>query len=81
ALRAAAVSHAAAVALLVWAGIDLQLSAVYHAGMVVVAALLLWSSADIARRGLQRVGMAFMTVNGLVGSVYLGVVATAVLTL
>jgi len=79
ALRAAAASHAAAVALLVWAGVSLRLPIVYYAGMVLVGALLMWSSVDIARRGLSRVGMGFMTVNGLVGIVYLGVVAAAVL--
>ena len=39
-----------------------------------MAALLAWSHVDIARRGLPRVGMGFMTVNGVVGLVY-GVVA------
>jgi 4-hydroxybenzoate polyprenyltransferase len=81
ALRAATVSHVAAIVLLLWAGIDLRLPVAYYIGMVFVAAPLLWSSVDIGRRGLERVGMAFMSVNGLVGIVYLVVVATAVLTL
>lgn len=81
ALRAAAVSHAAAVVLLMWAGIDLELPAVYYVGTGLVAVPLLWSSADIARRGLRKVGMAFMTINGVVGIVYLGVVAVSVLAL
>ena len=46
----------------------------YVVGCLLVAALLAWSHVDIARRGLQRVGMGFMTVNGVVGLVY-GVVA------
>ena len=62
ALRAAAASHAAAIALLVWAGVSWRLPVAYYAGMVLVGALLMWSSVDIARRGLSRVGMGFMTV-------------------
>ena len=46
----------------------------YLAGCLLVAALLAWSHVDIARRGLPRVGMRFMTVNGVVGLIY-GVVA------
>jgi 4-hydroxybenzoate polyprenyltransferase len=79
ALRVAAVSHIAAIALLVWVGVSLRLPTVYFAGIVAVGALLMWSSVDIARRGLGKVGMTFMTVNGLVGIVYLGVVLAAVL--
>jgi glucosamine 6-phosphate synthetase-like amidotransferase/phosphosugar isomerase protein len=51
----------------------------YYAGMVLVGVLLMWSSVDIARRGLSRVGMGFMTVNGLVGIVYLGIVIVSTL--
>jgi 4-hydroxybenzoate polyprenyltransferase len=70
ALVVAALSHAVAVALLFAVGGLLHLPGTYFAGMVVVAVLLLWSSLDIARRGLQRVGMRFMTVNGVVGVLY-----------
>jgi hypothetical protein len=38
--------------------------------------LLAWSHIDIARRGLARVGMGFMSVNGVVSLVY-GLVAIA----
>jgi 4-hydroxybenzoate polyprenyltransferase len=73
-LLVAALSHLAAVGLLVAVGPLLGLGWIYVAGCLLVAALLAWSHVDIARRGLQRVGMGFMTVNGVVGLVY-GVVA------
>jgi 4-hydroxybenzoate polyprenyltransferase len=74
ALGVAALSHLVAVALLVAVGPLLGLGWSYLAGCLVVAVLLGWSHVDIARRGLARVGMGFMTVNGVVGLVY-GVVA------
>jgi 4-hydroxybenzoate polyprenyltransferase len=73
-LLVAALSHLAAVGLLVAVGPLLGLGWIYVAGCLLVAALLAWSHVDIARRGLQQVGMGFMTVNGVVGLVY-GVVA------
>jgi 4-hydroxybenzoate polyprenyltransferase len=73
-LLVAALSHMAAVGLLMAVGPLLGLGWSYIAGCLLVAALLAWSHVDIARRGLQRVGMGFMTVNGVVGLVY-GVVA------
>jgi 4-hydroxybenzoate polyprenyltransferase len=76
ALLVAAASHAAAVVLLIWAGALIGLPAFYFAGCILVGALLAWSHVDIARRGLERVGMRFMTVNGLVGLLY-GVIAIA----
>ena len=73
-LLVAALSHLAAVGLLLAVGPLLGLGWVYIVGCLLVAALLAWSHVDIARRGLQQVGMGFMTVNGVVGLVY-GVVA------
>ena len=73
-LLVAALSHLAAVGLLMAVGPLLGLGWSYIAGCLLVAALLAWSHVDIARRGLQRVGMGFMTVNGVVGLIY-GVVA------
>jgi 4-hydroxybenzoate polyprenyltransferase len=80
ALLIAALSHLGAVVLLVAVGSLLGLDWVYWAGMAAVTLLLGWSHVDIRRRGLQRVGMAFMTTNGVVGIVYGGVVVAAVLT-
>jgi len=80
ALGVAALSHLAAVGLLIAVGPLLGLGWVYAAGCLLVAALLAASHVDIARRGLSRVGMGFMTVNGVVGVVY-GVVAIAAVVL
>lgn len=80
-LLVAALSHLAAVSLLVAVGPLLGLGWSYIAGCLLVAALLGWSHVDIARRGLQRVGMGFMTVNGVVGLVYGVVAIVAVLLL
>jgi len=70
ALRIAALSHLGAVGLLAAVGVLLDLGWVYALGCVAVAALLAWSHGDIHRRGLELVGMRFMTVNGVVGIVY-----------
>lgn len=68
--RAAWISHLVAVGLLVAVGPLIGLGWVYYAGCAVVAVLLLWSALDVARRGLPRVGMGFMTLNGVVGVIY-----------
>ena len=70
ALAVAALSHVATVTLLVAVGALCDLSIVYWAGLALVAALLAWPHIDIARRGLDRVGMSFMGVNGVVGLLY-----------
>ena len=77
ALVVAALSHAAAVALLVAVGAISGLGLVYWIGLAAVAALLAWPHVDIARRGLHRVGMSFMAVNGVVGLLYGAVVIVA----
>ncbi len=69
-LVAAGASHAAAVCLLVLVGPLLDLGWIYYAGCVLVALLLLASDLEVVVRGLRRVGMRFMTVNGVVGLVY-----------
>lgn len=80
AMAIAALSHLAAVGLLFWVGAALHLPLVYFAGCGVVAALLAASHVDIATRGLRRVGMAFMTANGVVSVIYFVAVLAAVLT-
>ena len=77
ALVVAAVSHAAAAALLVAVGTLCGLGLIYWVGLAAVTALLAWPHVDIARRGLERVGMSFMTVNGAVGLLYGAVVVAA----
>jgi 4-hydroxybenzoate polyprenyltransferase len=79
ALRVAAASHVAAGALLVAVGLLCALGPVYWVGLALVLALLAWPHVDIARRGLDRVGMGFMTVNGAVGLLYGAVVIVATL--
>ncbi|MCX6372943.1 MAG: putative 4-hydroxybenzoate polyprenyltransferase [Actinobacteria bacterium] len=79
ALVVAAASHAATVALLAAVGLLSGLDWIYWYGLVGVAAVLAWPHVDIARRGLGRVGMSFMTVNGAVGLLYGAVVIAAVL--
>jgi 4-hydroxybenzoate polyprenyltransferase len=79
ALRVSALSHVGAVILLCLVGVVAGLPAVYWAGLVVVTALLAWPHIDIARRGLPRVGMSFMSINGAVGLLYGVVVIVATL--
>ena len=77
ALRIAAMSHAVTVFLLVLVGVVAGLPATYWAGLAAVATLLAWTHADVARRGISKVGMRFMTVNGIVGLMYGATVVVA----
>jgi 4-hydroxybenzoate polyprenyltransferase len=79
ALVVAAVSHVATILLLAVVGLLSGLDWIYWAGLLVVAAVLAWPHVDIARHGLRRVGMGFMTINGAVGLLYGAVVIAAVL--
>jgi 4-hydroxybenzoate polyprenyltransferase len=79
ALVVAAVSHVVTILLLAVVGLLSGLDWIYWAGLLVVAAVLAWPHVDIARRGLRRVGMGFMTINGAVGLLYGAVVIAAVL--
>jgi len=79
ALVVAAASHVATVVLLAAVGLLSGLDWIYWLGLVAVAVVLAWPHVDIARRGLRRVGMGFMTVNGVVGLLYGAVVIVAVL--
>lgn len=77
ALVVAALSHVATIVLLVAVGALSDLGTVYWVGLAVVSALLAWPHIDIARRGLEKVGMSFMGVNGAVGLLYGAVVVLA----
>lgn len=79
ALITAAASHLAAAALLFGVGATLHMRWPYMAGCALVSALLAWSHLVIVKRGLRRVGMGFMTVNGVVGVLYGAVVLLDVL--
>lgn len=76
-LWAAVASHATTLGLLAAVGVAAGLGWVYWAGLIIVAAVLAWPHVDIARRGLSRVGMSFMNVNGAVGLIYGAVVIVA----
>ena len=78
AIVAAAVSHVLTIALLAAVGSLSGLDWIYWVGLAAVAALLAWPHVDIARRGLRKVGMGFMTVNGAVGLLYGAVVIVSV---
>lgn len=78
AVIAAAASHVLTIVLLAAVGALAGLDWVYWAGLVAVSGLLAWPHVDIARRGLHRVGMGFMTVNGAVGLLYGAVVVLSV---
>jgi 4-hydroxybenzoate polyprenyltransferase len=79
ALLAAAALHVATIALLAGVGLLSHLGWQYWVGLTAVACLLAWPHVDIARRGLRRVGMSFMAINGAVGLLYGVVVIVAVL--
>lgn len=63
ALRLAAACHVATIALLLALGISYPLGAVYHGGVLVVAALLLYEHALVSPDDLSRVNVAFFQVN------------------
>ncbi len=73
-LAAAAMSHVGTLLLLAAVGWWSHLGVVYWVGLSLVGALLAWPHLDIRRRGLDHVGMRFMTINGGVGVVYGAVV-------
>jgi 4-hydroxybenzoate polyprenyltransferase len=79
-LGVAALSHIATVVLLAAVGALSGLNWIYWLGLLVVGAVLAWPHVDIARRGLDRVGMRFMAVNGIVGLFYGAIVVIAVLS-
>jgi 4-hydroxybenzoate polyprenyltransferase len=57
--------HLGAVALLVLAGLGLEVGALYWLGVAVVAALLLYEHLIVSPRDLRRLNAAFFTVNGI----------------
>ena len=49
-----------------------QLGVIYFLGVAVAAALLACENAIVSTRDLSRVNTAFMTMNGIIGIVYIG---------
>ena len=63
--------HAAAVLLLVWVGYIQSAGPVYYAGVAICAILLFYENWLMRRADLTKVGVAFMTMNGLLSVVFL----------
>jgi 4-hydroxybenzoate polyprenyltransferase len=66
--------HVATVALLVLAGLGLDVGALYWLGVAAVGALLLYEHALVRPDDLRRLDAAFFTVNGVISVVFLGFV-------
>ncbi len=63
--------HALAVILLALVGYVQEASFVYYVGVAVCAALLIYENWSMRRADLARVGVAFMTMNGIISVVFL----------
>ena len=80
ALTVTRIAHLAAIALLAWAGISLDLGPIYFLDLAVVAALLGYENAIVHPDDLSRLNTAFFTLNGVISVVFLvGVVADVIL--
>lgn len=75
ALLIARLFHVLAVAFLLATGWIFHLGFVYYAGVAIVTALLVYENAIVSARDLSRVNTAFMTMNGVIGVVYLAFLA------
>lgn len=71
ALRIARFLHVLATLFLVAVGLVAQLHALYFFGIAVIAGLLVYEHRLVSPRDMSRVGMAFLTMNSTVSSVYL----------
>lgn len=77
--RAARVFHTGTVALLAAAGLGLDVSALYWAGVVATAALLAYEHSIVRPDDLRRLDAAFFTLNGVISVVFFAFVAADVL--
>lgn len=75
----ARVFHALTVALLVLAGVGLEVGSLYWLGVAAVAALLLYEHAIVRPGDLRRLDTAFFTVNGVISAVFCAFVIADVL--
>ena len=76
---AAGVFHAGAVVLLAVAGLGLDVSFLYWAGVAVTAALLVYEHSIVRPGDLRRLDAAFFTLNGVISVVFFAFVALDVL--
>ena len=70
----ARVLHVATVALLAWAGAELDAGVFYWLGVGAVAALLAYEHAIVSPGDLRRLNTAFFTLNGVISIVFFGFV-------
>jgi 4-hydroxybenzoate polyprenyltransferase len=66
--------HVATVALLAWAGLELDAGVSYWLGVCAVAALLAYEHAIVSPGDLRRLNTAFFTLNGVISIVFFGFV-------
>lgn len=78
-LWATRVLHLVSVALLVGVGLVAGTGPVYYAGVLVCGVLLFYENWVLRRRDLAKVGLAFMTMNGLISVVFCVFTTVAVL--
>jgi 4-hydroxybenzoate polyprenyltransferase len=77
--RGARVFHAGTVALLAAAGLGLDVSVLYWAGVVATAGLLVYEHSIVRPNDLRRLDAAFFTLNGVISVVFFAFVAADVL--
>jgi len=68
--------HVAAIALLAVIGREVGAGAVYYVGVAVCAALLCYENWIMRRADLEKVGVAFMTMNGIISVVFVAFTTT-----
>ena len=79
AFRGARVFHIGTVALLAAAGLGLDVSVLYWAGVVATAGLLVYEHSIVRPDDLRRLDAAFFTLNGVISIVFFAFVAADVL--
>lgn len=70
--------HVAAVGLLAWTGLLVEAAPLYFFGVAVCAALLFYENWLMRKADLSKVGVAFMTMNGIISVVFLFFTALSV---
>jgi 4-hydroxybenzoate polyprenyltransferase len=70
-LWATRILHAIAIVLLALVGREAGVDVVYYVGVIVCAVLLFYENWIMRKADLEKVGVAFMTVNGIISVVYL----------
>lgn len=78
-LWATRILHLAAIALLAVIGREVGVGAAYYVGVAVCAVLLFYENWIMRRADLEKVGVAFMTMNGIISVVYVVFTTIAIL--